>query len=594
MSIQKNSSSSGVVQISPEALRLARLRLRYKEDPIAFIEENIMIPTVGEDQPLTLYEPQKRIIKSFFQHHELILLKSRQIGMSTLSQAIIVYLFCFYENCIVGIVSRDGSESSDFSRKVQDMIDKLPEWVRPKFRSRNTQYFILENGCQLHTAAVSPANPGSVFRSKSINLLIIDEAAHIRNIDQAWTGIAQTLSKVQQEAAKNKIPYGTIVLSTPNKTEGVGKWYFSMWTGARKKQNAFWAHKIHWTEIPSFVEDKNWYKKQCKLLNNDKAKIAQELELKFVGAEDSLFNEEIQQKLQNGFREPVENLPVPIVKGRGELWRFKDISREHFHLIGVDCASAAGLDNSAIEVIEYETMEQVLEFNGKLDPKEFTDVIRLICALCPHNLLIVENTGGYGSSVIFDLLYDEDTEFNLYGTYAGKEKESVGTRKKSNANFIPGLNTNTRTRPLILEALYDYVTHDTDVIYSERLALELLGLVRKTTRVEADKGMNDDLCMAYGFVCYIRKYCPDAMGDCEAIPEGEAMPLLSRDSLKIMMGLNGEAPLSAYRKMAIYEGQEDPDFRIDLNKLIRKKMEAGELSGYVDVTQFFGSSFFGD
>ncbi len=569
------------IQIPAETLKLARKRLEYKEDPIKFMEDNVKIPTPGGSQLLKLYEPQKKIIKSFFQHHELILLKSRQIGMSTLCQAIITYLFTFYENCIVGIVSRDSPEASDFCRKTQDMIDNLPEWLRPEYKNKSVQYFILSNGCQLHTASVSPANPGSVFRSKSITLLIIDEAAHIRNIDQAWTGIGSTLSKVQQVAAREKIPYGTIILSTPNKTEGIGKWYFSMWTGARTKQNAFWAHKIHWTEIPDFANDPNWYKKQCKILNNDKTKIAQELELKFVGTQSSLFDEEVQQRLQTCFKQPVEILTIPVPRSRGELHRFKEINRSHFHIIGVDCASPAGGDNSAIEVIQYETMEQVLEFCGKVDPKELTDIVKLISALCPHNIIVIENTGGYGQTVIYDLIYDEEVTFNLFGTYSGKEK----------GVFIPGLSTNAKTRPLILDSLYTYIVEDPDIIHSERLAMELLGLVNKANRVEADKGFHDDLALAYGFCCFVRKYCPDDLGDVSTLPETEAQKLFTSDSLNIMMGLNGEAPLAGYRKMAILDGKEDPNFKNDMDKYIRNKIESGEMYGYVDVLSMFGDMF---
>lgn len=581
--IKPSSKKQVVTQLNQEVLDLARKRLFYKENPINFIEENIMIPTPGGSRLIKLYEPQKKIIRSFFQHHELILLKSRQIGMSTLSQAIIAYIFTFFENCVVGVVSRDSSESSDFCRKVQDMIDFIPEYIRPQYKNRSIQYFILENGCQLHTAAVSPANPGSVFRSKSITLLIIDEAAHIRNIDQAWTGMGSTLSKVQQVAAENKIPYGTIILSTPNKSEGIGKWYFSMWSGARTKQNAFWAHKIHWSEVPAFANDPNWYKRQCKILNNDKAKIAQELELKFIGSDDSLFDEDVQTKLQNGFLEPKEVVPITIPRGRGELWRFKDINRTHYHLIGVDCATPAGGDFSAIEVIEYETMDQVLEFCGKVDPKELVNIVKLVCALCPHNLLIIENTGGYGQSVIYDLVYDDEVSYNLYGVHTGKDKE----------NFVPGLSTNAKTRPLILDALFTYINEDPDIIKSERLSMELLGLVNKSNRIEADKGFHDDLSFAYGFCAFVRKYCPDEIGDVSALANVEVQTIFTKDTLHTMMDLNGEAPFSAYRKMSIISGKEDVDFRQSLDKYIRTKIDSGELQGFVDVNALFGDMYFG-
>jgi hypothetical protein len=581
--------------ISREVYDLAKKRKHFKENPVEFIENFVKIPTPGGSELLKLYDPQKRIIKNFFQFHEMILLKSRQIGMSTLTQAIITYIFTFYENCVVGVLSRDSNESSDFCRKTQDMIDQLPDWLRPVYKNKSIQYFILENGCQLHIAAVSPANPGAVFRSKSITLLIIDEAAHIRDIDQAWTGIGSTLSKVQQVAQKKGIPYGTIILSTPNKTEGIGKWYFQMWIGALAKTNAFRPHKIHWTEIPDFKNDPGWYKKQCKILNGDKNRIAQELELKFVGSGNSLFTEDVQTALQDCAKPATEVVQLPNYKGKGELWRFKNINRGHFHIIGVDAATAAGIDRSAIEVIEYETMEQVMEFNGHIDPKELSDVIRLICAHCPHNIIVVENQGGYGQAVLYELMYDEEVVYNLYGTYKGKDRR-IGTSRSrggSNIEFIPGLSTNTKTRPLILDALYDVVAHDPDVIYSERLAAELLGLTNKGSKVEADKGFHDDLALAYGFCCYVRKYEVEALGDVEGLREDEVGMTFTKDTIEIMRGLNGEAPFSADRQVAVTTGVENPNLKSDMNKYIQREMLSGNLCGYVDVLAMFGDMPFG-
>ena len=106
----------------------------------------------------------------------------------------------------------------------------------------------------------------------------------------------------------------------------------------------------------------------------------------------------------------------------------------------------------------------------------------------------MENTGGFGQSLMDDLNY-EDYEYNLYGTNRGKENK-----------FIPGLSVNTRTRPLILDALYTHVKDMPDSVKSKKLAIELLNLVSKKDRFEADKGFHDDLAMAYGFCCYIRKF----------------------------------------------------------------------------------------
>ena len=511
------------MKIDNKSLQYAKKFLIYKADPCKFIEECVYIPTPGGDELIKLYPPQKKIVNSFLKDHFLILLKSRQLGFSTICQCIITYLSTFYENVIIGIISRDGSESSDFCRKSEDMLDKLPEWLRPTYKTKSVQSFILQNGNQVWSSPISPANPGAVFRGKSITLLIMDEAAHIRYIDEAWTAIAPALSKAQMSAEKASIPFGTIMVSTPNKTEGIGKFFFQNWKAAINADIIFKPHKIHWSEIDDFRNDPTWYKKQCELLNNDKRKIAQELELKFISTENSLFDEKVQEALQN-----IDNIPKEKIKfpSGTELWRFKDLDKTKFHLIGVDTASNSGADFSAIEVVEHETLDHVLEFKGKLPVKEFAKIVKLCARLIPHNILIVENNS-YGNQVIEELQYDEEISYNIFGEWKGE-----GDKK----TFTVGLNTNARTRPLILDAMFTYVNENPEFIKSERLALELLGLSNKRNRIEADAGGNDDLAMSYAFICYARHYCNDLLGNTQQVEVGET--IFMDETINMLTGMN--------------------------------------------------------
>jgi len=561
-------------EISPrkiEKVLFAQKYLEYKNDPIKFMEECIYLPTTGGSTLFKLYEPQKRIVNSFLKDHNLILLKSRQIGMSTICQAIITYLFTFFKNCSVGIVSRNSDEASDFSKKTQDMIDNLPEWIRPKYKYKTIQSFTLTNGCKLYSSAISPSNPGSVFRSKSITLLILDEAAHTAYIDEAWTGIASTVSKAQLDAKKRGIPYGTIILSTPNKTSGIGEWFYKMWCSALANENAFVAHTLHWSEIPDFVNDPEWYERQCKLLNNDKNKIAQELELKFVGTENSLFSEEIQIELQknvNIVTETTIKIPgiTPLIGEQIHCFvkNGETLNKQKFYLMGVDCATAVGRDYSAIEVMDYVTGEQVLEFRARTDPKKLTATIKYINQiLCPNSLIIVENTGGYGHSVIYDLYYDE-YPFKLFGAPKGVRSDVI----------VPGLSTNVKTRPLILDALYTHVSELPTSVKSKKLSMELISLVGKSGRIEADKGFNDDLAMAFAFCCYVRKYCRDDI-DTDELTQEEVNDLSKSD--KILDTL-----------FDLYNGIADRDIIRAAQKAIAYKKDAtdddfkGELDAYYD------------
>jgi len=67
------------------------------------------------------------------------------------------------------------------------------------------------------------------------------------------------------------------------------------------------------------------------------------------------------------------------------------------------------------------------------------------------------------------------------------------------------------------------VSENPNLIKSERLALELLGLVNKRSRIEADVGYNDDLALAYAFPCYARQYCRDLLGNTEDLDADESI-----------------------------------------------------------------------
>ena len=483
------------MKINQSQIEKAQKYLLYKKNPIVFMEECCYLPETGGDKLVVLYEPQKAIVRDFYHgENHMILLKSRQCGFSTLWQMISVHLSVFYKNVIIGITSRDGAEASDFCRKTCDILDKLPKWLDPGYKWKNIQNYCTKNGTQLISSAISLANPGALFRGKSICLLIMDEIAHVQKADEAWTGVAASLSIAQMRAKTNKIPYGTILLSTPNRTTGIGKFFFEMWSGANEQKNNFRPYKIHWSEISELKNSPTWYKEQCKRYNNDPRKIAQELNLKFIGSGDTLFPEEVQTKLQSIQVKPKRTLR--LAQG-GELYIYEEPTPLRLYLIGIDTASSYGKDNSAVEVLDYLSMRQVMEYNGKTNPKSFADVIRFICKLVPNNLLIIETTGGYGLTILNELQYDENESYNIF---------QENKNNKTEQDRVPGLSTTTKTRPLVVQSLYEHVVSETEKIKSNRLIGELLALVDKAGKVQADEGANDDLCFALGFCCYVKKY----------------------------------------------------------------------------------------
>lgn len=499
----KNSFDEYNNMSTPEKLYFYK---RCREDCLFFIENCVLAPLAGGYQHVNLYEPQKEIVRKFIVDHFIIMNKSRQTGGSFVTQAICAWLVLFQDNYVIGVISRSAPESSSFNKKVLDILDNIPQlFIRPDAKTdyahRNENSFSLKlNNSRLISQAVSPQKPEGVLRGNSIVTLIIDEAAFIEHIDIAFTAIMPATSQAQNVAKKLGIPYGNFVISTPNGMKGRGEWYYKQWMKAIVKKTLYHACKIHWRDIPGL--DDEWYKIQCDALDNDKKRIAQEMEMAFISSDGAFWSDDVQLYLNNVLNSPDdENIKIIKYTDIGELKLFNfHFNRNDFYLIGVDIASENGNDNSTIQIVNHRTMEHVGEFMGKLEIMKFVEIIKEIALLFPHNLLIIESSGGFGSAIL-NILSNDDRNFNIYG-----ETRHTGTGKKRRIKFIPGLATSNRTRPLIIEAMYDYVVNNLELIKSKDLASELLSLTRKNDKVQASTNCTDDLVMALGFCLYTRKY----------------------------------------------------------------------------------------
>ena len=476
--------------------------LKCKADFSYFCRNYILIEIPGKDVNLKPYRKQDELITLIEEKHYVLVLKSRQIGISTIIQAYSAWLTLFFDNAVIGIISKDGKEATDFARAIRGMVEKVPEWMKPPkgplgrgFAKRTEQSFILTNGSKVFASPVNPNAPDKTLRGKALTFLVIDEAAFVHHIDTAWTSMVPALSTNQMQAKKAGVPYGTVVLSTPNKTNGIGEWYFRRYMKAVSRDDIFEPFVIHWKMIPELADDPDWYQMQCDLFDNDPRKIAQELELKFLPTEGSFFEPETVEAVQNACIEPIE-----IVKlFNGELWRFKNPIPNRYYIMGVDTAPEHGEDKSALTVWDYETLEQVAEYQGKCKVLDYVKVIKVVAAQFPGMIVVESNS--YGNQVV-EQLNNSEFSFMIYKEKRGKQ------------TVLPGLSTNTKTRPLMIDALYSYITQYPECVKSQRLALELTGLVTKTNgRVEADTGCHDDLALSTSCVFYVRKYDPPMMID---------------------------------------------------------------------------------
>jgi len=522
-----------------------------------FIRNYIFLSLPGGDVKITPYEKQLELLQLVEDHHFAIVLKSRQIGISTITQAYVCWLVIFYKNAVVGVVSKNGDAATKFSRFIAGFIDKLPKWMNPGFDKRNERSFELLNGSKCYNTPVDPKNPGNCLRGEAITFLILDEAAFTQKLEEAWTSIVPALATSQKHAKAAGVPYGTIILSTPNKTTGMGKFFYSRYLKAISGEGRLKPFIIHWKMIKELAKDPDWYSTQCELFDNDPRRIQQELELKFLPTEGSFFDDKTNTILQDNPGDPIEI--QKIFNGEIRVYQ-RPISGRHY-LTGVDTATENGEDKSTIVIFDYITMEQVWEYQAKCAVTDFCKIVKVACATYPGTIVIENNSVG---NQVMETMDRSNYHMMLY-------KEKRKNRKGQITDIVPGLCMDRQSRPLVIDSLYSYVTNYPNMIKSKNLALELIGLVtKKSGKVEADEGCHDDLAMAASMCYYVRKYDPPVM-----ISNKNSEDYID---LKNIMGMND-----------IYV--EDMD-NASIMKHIKNKMSNSDMVkqedfSFIDIMQFY-------
>ncbi len=214
--------------------------LKCVKDPVYFMKKYCQIqhPTRGRI-PFDLYKFQERTLEQFQHNDYNIILKSRQLGISTISAGYSLWLMLFHEDKNVLVIATKQDVAKNLVTKVREMHMYLPSWLKGTTVEDNKLSLRFKNGSQIKAVSSS----GDAGRSEALSLLVIDEAAFIDKIEEIWASAQQTL------ATGGKC----IALSTPN---GVGNWFQKTWVKAVEGTNNFNTIRLHWCVHPE--RDKTW------------------------------------------------------------------------------------------------------------------------------------------------------------------------------------------------------------------------------------------------------------------------------------------------------------------------------------------------
>ncbi len=484
--------------------------------------------------PFKLFPRQVEIIKAYDKYRFNLVTKPRQAGVSTTTAAYMAIKIGWADvdnpEAIL-IIANKQELAFEFLAKIKDFLRQLPRWVwgeeyygtpakeaKSIFGGMDSKKEIrLPNRSRVKAVATSK----DALRGFTPTYLIMDEAAYIDNGAEVF-GAALTALGTGGKAT---------LISTPN---GMDSLYYKTYDQAKHKKNNFNIVEMKWYEDLRYNKDlrwtrgeevraefeftfdsynrsladgwkptSSWYEEMCLGMNNDAKMIAQELDVSFIGSGGNVINEKyIEYQEKNNVREPKW-----IFGLEQEIWVWEEPIEGHQYVAGVDVSRGDGADASTIVIIDFTTMEQVMEYQGKIQPDLLAQIVEEWCNKYKA-YTVVDITGGMGVSTVLKLL-----EFDFkYLHYENVGSKILSARQQELSSYskqdkMPGFQANGVRLPMISN-LETKVRLNEVIVRSSRMVSEMKTFIfsSKAGRPDHMEGYHDDLLMSLGMALWVLEY----------------------------------------------------------------------------------------
>lgn len=493
--------------------------IKCAKDPVYFLNNYGYVYDIRKSKvdKLTCFEYQENAIRNFVKYQNNIVLKSRQTGMSVITAGLVVWMLLFKLDQRILIVANDGAGAVRFLGTVKQYFHFLPKFLfdpDTQAEKDNEKFFSIKNPEGKISWVKAVASSKNAGRGESLTMLILDETAFIENAEDIWMAAGLALSATQGKC---------IMISTP---QGTGNLYHRTWVGTKKGENDFSPFEIHWTQHPVYSKEMEekindygqkywtspWYEKECERLQYDRVKIAQELDLSFEGSRQLVIESVIIEKYKRSiinekpeFYYDYTRSEERFIETKTNFYVWKKPEHGKNYIIGGDVARGDSKDFSTLQVFDADTCEQVAEYQGKIPPDMFGNLIDKVGRDYNNAYLVIEcNSFGLATTLNIKnaLKYPED---RIYHSKSIKDIINPVAKVKIKENDdIPGIQTTQVTRPLIISSLNSYMREGKIKINSTRLLEEFDTFIYNGNKPEHADGFNDDLIFALGVLLFVR------------------------------------------------------------------------------------------
>ena len=471
-----------------------------------------------------------------------IVLKARQMGLSTYTEALIFANTTTKKFVNSLIIAHEDKATQNLFNMSKLYYEELPDVLRPMKKYSNEKALVFEN--PINDESEKKKNPGlrsritvatagtaESGRSATIHNLHVSELAFFPDPERSMTALLQSVPDTEDSLV--------VVESTAN---GVGDYFHKMWGQAVRGENEFIPIFLPWfidptysrefrteAEKQQFIEEVNTTSLDMdgNIIHTEEFELKEKFDLTYeqlnwrkytirnkCNGDIEIFHQEypstpeeafiasgrpkfsvsalkkymkLKKKGKRGYLEEKGSRIefIPDEKGYIEIW--EDPIPGKYYAIGADVAEGLSDGDYSCAIVGDSNFETVAMWHGHIDPDLYGDELYKLAKYYNDAYLGVENNN-HGLTTLKKL---QDREY--WNIYFQKTYDRVSDQITSKM----GWNTNSRTKPLMIDKLAEFIREMYLGIYSDLIISECLTyVINDNGTTDAQEGCHDDTVMA--------------------------------------------------------------------------------------------------
>lgn len=466
--------------------QIARELIKCSESLLYFINNYIYIldRRVGKFVLFRPYPAQSNIIEALTQQNEIIALKARQIGLTTIvGVAYFLWITLFEEDSLCLILSKSEREAKSLLvDRVRKSFQRLPSWMKPRdILSDSTTELALGNGSVIRSL---PTSGGDSYTCRAV---LVDEAALVH---RSKTALSQVMLNVRPtvDAGGQLILVSKADKSRPEST------FNNLFNGAVEGENDMFPIFASWRAVP--WRDDAWYAREKAYSMT----VDGTLDYLYESYPETIEQALMQKQLDKRFPyehvdqcydpvEPIREHDGPELPGL-QIYKMPEVGKTY--IVCVDSAEGnPGSDDSCADVFDWDTGEQVANMAGTFEPRVFG----LRCAELAayyNNCLIWAERNNHGHTLIAAVQDVEGARLAL-----GPDSPRMGNKKY-------GYFTTARAKAIGYDELAAKFRNKEVTIRKRTSHSQLQSLDGNT--LSAPAGLHDDHAITFMLFAAAKKY----------------------------------------------------------------------------------------